>query len=341
MLSRRRFLGGLIAGSVLGANGAGCSGVPSLMDKPCEDVFNVVYSPDGRWLVGASRVDPDDNGTVWVRETANQAKRRVLLRDEQVSGLAFLPDGKTLATGGMNEEIRLWDTEKWTQTQVFKGLGSHVSCLAFSPDAKTLAVGQGAVEAPLGLWDTATWKSREVLWGHKVAVSSISFSPNSKLVASGGPRGPVNVWDAATGDQLWSFKGHERPDTHVTSIGGVAFDSSNRLLATGGTDNYVRIWDVLAKKEVKALRHRCYTIMGVAFSLDGKLFASASDLGSDQPGEVILWDGTTWEQIARLDTLRTVPACVAFAPNGETIAVGTNRGSGVEFWDIRKVLKKG
>jgi WD40 repeat protein len=58
-----------------------------------------------------------------------------------VIGVAFHPDGRTLASGG-DVTARLWDLGT-TETTVVLSDREHVSCVAFHPGGEVLAVGHG------------------------------------------------------------------------------------------------------------------------------------------------------------------------------------------------------
>jgi WD40 repeat protein len=57
-----------------------------------------------------------------------------------VGGIAFSPDGKTLAVPDGNDNVSLWDTATG-KVAAAKSTGVLPSAAAFSPEGKTLAAG--------------------------------------------------------------------------------------------------------------------------------------------------------------------------------------------------------
>src|SRR5689334_13818425 len=79
-----------------------------------------------------------------------------------VASVAFTADGTTLASGGCDGMVKLWDVKTGKELATLQGGGGdHVYAVAFSPDSKTLAVGRQT--GPVELWDVASRKRRLVL----------------------------------------------------------------------------------------------------------------------------------------------------------------------------------
>src|SRR5229473_2757148 len=92
---------------------------------------------------------------------------------KDVRGLAFAPDGKTLASGGMDGIIQLWDTATWEVRQTLKGHTAEINCVAYARDGNTLA--SGAWDKTVRLWDPVTGDARSVLEGHTEMVRDVVF----------------------------------------------------------------------------------------------------------------------------------------------------------------------
>src|SRR2546430_5324138 len=60
-----------------------------------------------------------------------------------VMALAFSPDGRMLASGGMDRTVRLWELSTWQERRRYEGHLGGISKLAFSADGLTLASGSG------------------------------------------------------------------------------------------------------------------------------------------------------------------------------------------------------
>ena len=102
---------------------------------PEPPIRNAVLGPKGRQF--AVSVEREN----FTRLYDGESRREVRLAGHRdfVSGLAFSPDGATLATGSMDGTIRLWDTVTGRETAALPGHMQETTDVAFSPDGRTLA----------------------------------------------------------------------------------------------------------------------------------------------------------------------------------------------------------
>ncbi len=73
-----------------------------------------------------------------------------------VLAIAFTPDGTELATGGLDETIRLWDVPSGRQRLMLGGLSNCVQALAFSRDGRMLAW-SGRSDGLVSVHETTYW----------------------------------------------------------------------------------------------------------------------------------------------------------------------------------------
>ena len=110
-------------------------------------------------------------------------------------GVAFSPDGGTLASASRDNTVILWDAK--TRTRRGEPLAGHtnsVTSVAFSPDGGTLA--SASFDHTVILWDAKTrTRLGEPLAGHTAAVRGVAFSPDGGTLASASFDGTVILWD--------------------------------------------------------------------------------------------------------------------------------------------------
>jgi len=277
-------------------------------------VMSVAYSPDGKTIASGSMgyFDPPTTGAfsipslfkpgeVKIWDVATR-KEKVALKGhpKPVLSVAYSPDGKTLASGG----------------------------IAYSLDGKDVA--QGNDDQTIKFWDLATGKEKPFLMVNKPTVDALAFSPDGTMLAAATTGGDQNnwfpaikVWAVATGKEQAALK-----DTTYTKF--ISFSPDGKTLASA-VHSGVKLWDVKTGKEKANLKGHTNFVSCVAFSPDGKTLASGSG-----DATIKLWDVATGKELATFQaTLKgfSCPNSLAFSPDGKTLASGSEDGT-IRLWDV-------
>jgi WD40 repeat protein/transcriptional regulator with XRE-family HTH domain len=234
--------------------------------------------------------------------------------------VAFSPDGKVLATGDTNGEVRLYQVSDGRQLLSLKGHTAWIWSVTFSPDGHLIA--SGSDDQRVKIWDTNTGACFKTLEGHMSAVRSVAFSSDGQILASASEDRTVRLWNVDKGDCVQTLK----CDSEMLSV---SISSQDCILATGSKDEKIRLWNISTGQCIKILDGHMGWVWSVAFSPDGQILASGC-----HDKTVKLWNVSIGQCLQTIHAHTDWVHSVAFSSDGRTLASGSEDQT-VRLWDVR------
>jgi eukaryotic-like serine/threonine-protein kinase len=285
---------------------------------------------------------------------------------EGASGLAWSPDGKTLAATLRDGRIILFEVSNDGQLRPVRSLPGHLgSALSIAWHPAQLIASSGR-DQYVRLW-SANDGSEQGAWflrGHTLLC--LAWEPGGSSLACGGWDGRVQLWRPGERQAHLSYQDHKQavqglawepgngrrlatvsadgtlavrrasdgvllfqtPSTQQ-AIHSLSWSVDGRLIACAQADGQVRLFHSKDGSEAMTIRPHRHAVFAVTCSPDGQLVASAAANGT-----LGLWQVSDRERQVTLEGHAGPVQVLAWSPNGRILAsAGDDRS--VRLWEVR------
>jgi WD40 repeat protein len=273
-------------------------------------------------LIAASPALPEDGKLLVIWEVATGEKLRSF--PERATALAFSRDGKYLAAGNKNGQVKIWTVQDGYEAATLPAVPTVVRSLAFDPDGHSLAVADSG--GNLLIWDLQMKVPRVICRGSEFDIYVLAFTQDGTMLASAG-RSHIRLWDGATGRSLLELRSNN-------PVSGLAFAPDGNRLAMSDEHTFgprhCALWELQHGRGIRTLRGMSAPISRVCFSSNGLLLAGVS-----HDWQLGIWDVPTGRLRRHLRVQPGITADnagLAFSPDGKRFAFAT--GEAAKLWDL-------
>ncbi len=230
-------------------------------------VVGFAFSPDGSKLASVTSSKDASAVRIWNVATGELAQA-LGVSTQGMWAVTYSPDGRTLACGGLDSALRLFDVETGQERRVIQNATTrHLRALSFSPDGRQVATGGSG---PTRIWDALT--GQEIVPQNALPAEMCpSFSPQSggQIVGWICALGQVAICSVPDGQVRAIWRAHPQV------IEGFAVSPNGRYLATVGREGGVFLWSLADQTKVATLQGHTGSVYSAAFSPDGTQLATA------------------------------------------------------------------
>ncbi len=289
----------------------------------------IAYSPEGELLA----VGSEDGGVLVCAADSGRALRTLQGHEGRVYAVKFGTD--TIATGGSDGTVRLWDPVSGKCRHRLEVHPDGVWPVVLDGGGTLLATGDR--EGLVTVWDVATGEPVHRLPGHTAPVYTVAFSPDGRTLLTGDAAAGVRLWDLGTGHCTAELGGHREPLYRARfSPDGTVFATADRgregLETQGeqeGRGGTVRIWRTAGTRLLHEFTGHTGRVYTLDFHPDGTLLASG-----DTDGQVRLWDPVVGTPAGTLERCTGAVYQVLFGGEDGNLLAACDSDGAVRMWTV-------
>ena len=166
-------------------------------------------------------VSAGDDATIGLWDTRTKSAIDHMTTDYSVTAVAISTNGSQIFSGGVDDEIKVWDVRKRQIVYTMAGHDGTITSLEVSPDGSRLL--SNGTDDRLRIWNIQPFapEDRQMATlegaphGDEQHLLKSAWSGDGKFVVSGSADRQVCLWEAETGRLVYRLPGHKGTVTCV------------------------------------------------------------------------------------------------------------------------------
>lgn len=181
-----------------------------------------------------------------------------------VESVDFSPNGKLIASGSVDNTIRLFRVTEAVLLRTMYGHPFPIYTLRYSPDGAYLATGSS--DNIIRIWRVSDGQLISTLEGHGGRVVDLEFSPDGSHLASCAEDFTVRIWRISNSRLVKNI------DEGMSSVNDISYSPDGKSIAWVEENGMLRVWDLAMDLNTLAIP-KSQPARSVSFSPDGESIA--------------------------------------------------------------------
>lgn len=273
-------------------------------------------------------VRQSEEGAEYYAESAvpTASKHQIHAHDGGCAAIVFGNSSSTLASGGQDKTIKIWDTDTGSLRRTLSGGLGSILDLAITSDNSSIIAASSSNN--LYIWNADSGRLNHTLKGHDDKVCAVDTSKVSRFhVVSAAYDHTIKVWDLHKGNCINTITFH-------SNCSAICFSIDGQTICSGHVDGSLRLWNVQTGKLLSEVAAHSLAVTSISLSRSGNMI-----LTSGRDGLHNLFDLRSLEVCSTLKAsghrMASNWSRSCISPDENYVAAGSADGS-VYIWSISK-----